>query len=183
MASPIGHTLSGLALYAAARGRGRGGWPPLEEGLGVLAASNLPDLDLVAGLMAGDSSRWHHQYTHSLLFALTVSICIYLAAVLVKKSSNSGLRWALLGGALVLLHLFLDLFTLDLHPPIGLQVFWPFKEGYYAAPWPILERVERGWPSVRLLKVWFAIGFREVLIFGPILMATLFWKRKDRKSG
>jgi membrane-bound metal-dependent hydrolase YbcI (DUF457 family) len=173
MASPVGHSLSGLGLYLLA-GAGRGGRLfPAGDSAVVLLLSNLPDLDLLPGVLMGDSSLWHHLVTHSLFFALALSGCIMAAAVLIKGARGPGMRWAGLGGALVVLHILLDYYTADSRPPYGLRMFWPLSEGYYIARRTILDSVVRGPWSPDLPGIWLRIAAKEALIFGAFFLAAL----------
>ncbi len=173
MASPVGHSLSGLGLYLlASAGRGGRLFPPAETAA-VLMLSNLPDLDLLPGILVGDSSRWHHLATHSLLFAAALSVCIMAAAVLIKWTRGPGRRWAGLGGSLVVLHIMLDYFTADNRPPYGLRLFWPLGDGFYIAGRTFLDSVVRGPWSPDLPGIWLKIAARETLIFGAFFLAAL----------
>ena len=181
MASPVGHTLSGLSLYLLVRGRGAGGRLTVLEAATVVLVSNLPDLDLVPGLLAGDSSLWHHQVTHSFFFAFIVSVCILLALVLLKGADKIDGRMVIAAGALICLHVGLDFFTEDPHPPHGSQVMWPFSREYYLSPWTFLDRVRREPPNLAMIGEWALIALKEILIFGPPLLGIWWWRSRGVK--
>jgi membrane-bound metal-dependent hydrolase YbcI (DUF457 family) len=183
MASPVGHTLSGLSLYLLIRGR-TGTRLTLLEGVTVVLVSNLPDLDLIPGMLAGDSSLWHHRFTHSFFFAFTLSICIILALVLLKGAGEIDGRMVVAVGALICLHIGLDFFTEDPHPPHGSQVFWPFSREYFLSPWTFLDRVRREPPNLMMIREWVLIALKEILIFGPPLLGILWWRsRGENREG
>ena len=142
MATPYGHTLAGLSLFNL--WYPRAGFPQkkgaLVYGLVALGAS-FPDLDFIPGLILGQGGRFHHGYSHSLGFAIGVSL---LAAILVKWI-RPGFTFIKTGGfvlCLILSHLILDFFT---EAPKGFPLFWPFTETKFLSSIPILPRVERTW--------------------------------------
>lgn len=105
MPLPLGHTAAGLAIHDVyAKGRSTLGlWKTL---LFVTALTNLPDLDVLVGLIVyGNGNFFHRGPTHSLLFALIMTFLI----------SNSWRCWAriprvsyLLCFSLILSHIVAD---------------------------------------------------------------------------
>ena len=70
MSLPIGHATIGFTAYSLFCGNGLslGRW---KAPLGILVLSNLPDVDVVIGLiLRGNGSAFHRGPTHSLIFAL-----------------------------------------------------------------------------------------------------------------
>ncbi len=181
MASPLGHSLAGLALYLTLRKDGTTGFS-VPEAVAVVVVSNLPDLDLIPGFLSGNSSLWHHRATHSLFFALLVSVCILGASVLLKGAKKTSGRLVLTFGILICLHIGLDLVTFDDNPPRGLQVFWPFSREYFQSPVPLLDRVMRRDVDWELIVQWAKVALKEVIIFGPLLAGVVWWRRDDRKQ-
>lgn len=177
MASPVGHTLSGLTLKMLCQSNNKEKVFFSRETAAAIVIANLPDVDLIPGILTGDSSRWHHQFTHSFFFAVMVSVCIMAAAVLVRRAEGNVVRPALLGGGLIVMHLALDLFTADPQPPVGLQVLWPFSSAYFIAPWSPLERVLRGGFNPHMLLIWLKIALKEAVIFGPPMLGSLYWRK------
>ena len=68
-------------------------------------------------------------------------------------------------------HLFLDWLGVDLDPPPGLQVFWPFDSGWYISGLDLFRQTRRNrlltWPafSQNLLAI-----AQELAILGPIAL-------------
>jgi len=180
MASPVGHTLSGFSLYLLIRGKPGTRLTTLEAAT-VLVVSNLPDLDLIPGLVMGDSSMWHHRITHSFFFAFILSVCILLAPVLLRGANKIDGRMIVSVGAVICLHVGLDFFTTDPHPPHGSQVLWPFSREYYLSPWTFLDPVRREPIDPALLMEWASIAIKELLIFSPPLLGAWWWRRRGRK--
>ncbi len=76
MPLPLGHTAAGLAIHDLyAKGRSSLGlWKTLAL---VIALTNLPDMDVLVGLVfRGNGNFFHRGPTHSLLFALVAAFLI-----------------------------------------------------------------------------------------------------------
>lgn len=106
MATPLGHTLFGLALA-----RRLGVRSPAGMGAAVVAAS-FPDVDVLAGLaLHRDPWKLHRQHTHTLGFALSTGMLAGFAGV-VSAGSAEGDRDLIadsLAGALIVgSHVLLD---------------------------------------------------------------------------
>jgi len=69
MSLPIGHAIIGFTAYSLSCGNGSspGRW---KAPLGIFILSNLPDVDVVLGIvLQGNGSAFHRGPTHSLIFA------------------------------------------------------------------------------------------------------------------
>ena len=99
--------------------------------IGSVFIANLPDLDILPGVLQGDLSVFHHQQTHSLAAAILFGLLIGLLG---RWWQGNGVRWALWAGGLYLSHIILDLSLNDPSPPYGLQLLWPFSESYFMFP-------------------------------------------------
>jgi membrane-bound metal-dependent hydrolase YbcI (DUF457 family) len=105
MPLPLGHTAAGLAIHDVyAKGRSASGlWKTLAL---VIALTNLPDIDVLVGLIVhGNGNFFHRGPTHSLLFALIMAFLV----------SNSWRCWSkiprvsyLLCFSLILSHILAD---------------------------------------------------------------------------
>ena len=76
MPLPLGHTAAGLAIHDVyAKGRsGLGLWKTLAF---VIVLTNLPDIDVLVGLIVyGNGNFFHRGPTHSLLFALIMAFLV-----------------------------------------------------------------------------------------------------------
>lgn len=118
---PIGHTAVGLAVLEAASPSGarpRARWKTV---LWTAVLANLPDLDILAGLLwSGNGAAFHRGPTHSLAFAAAAALATLPAARRLPSlgAVSPGLRFGL-----VLSHLVSDL--LLSRGPVSL--FWPFQ--------------------------------------------------------
>jgi inner membrane protein len=140
------HTLTGVTLAQAGLGRSSRG-----AALALALASNLPDVDILAGLQGAAAYLEHHRdLSHSVVGAPVFALA--LAGVL--RATLKGSRFgALLGCSLlgVAVHVFMDLWT-----SYGTRVFAPFDRSWYA--WDVVFIVD---PLVLLL-----------------LLASVLWARR-----
>jgi LexA-binding, inner membrane-associated putative hydrolase len=117
MPLPIAHGLIGASVVAAFHSRplGRRNWMNLSLGalLGVF-----PDFDYLLNWVRFQGRGWHHDFTHSILFAALMG---WVAAAIVRR-----ICWkdAAVYGAAMLSHPLLDyVFTQSR----GVELFWPFS--------------------------------------------------------
>lgn len=169
MPSPVGHTLAGCCVAAAAAGRS----PRFVAA--VLLAANLPDLDFLGGLARPFGLAIAHQGpTHSLAFVATAAALLALA---LRRDArpHAAFGWLLAAGAA---HLLLDFFNFDDSPPIGIPFLWPLSEGYVHSPLVVFPGVDRDHPlslhNVRELLV-------ELAVTLPLL-ALLLRRRLPRPA-
>ena len=170
----IGHIAIGMAaskLYR--RGRGDTG-SRAGSMLGWAALSMLPDADVI-GFELGVRYRdeWGHRgATHSLLFAVGVSLAVWVVAALLRASSRRAAAFALL---VVASHPLLDTLTTG---GLGCALLWPFRLTRYFAPWrPIpVAPIGLAFFSARGLSV----AGSELLLFLPLFVYAL-WPSLDRK--
>jgi inner membrane protein len=83
----------------------------------------LPDLDFIPQLLTG--KKYHHTFTHSIVFAIIVAFVSGMIGWLLRRKF---LKVVLLTLLLYFSHLFLDFFT---GGGKGLQLFWPFAKTFY----------------------------------------------------
>jgi len=127
MATPLGHMLAGYAIYSFARGPKAGEQPGLVF-LGVFMA---PDLDLIPGLLAGQPALYHGGISHSLGFALLISLTV---AGICKMRGKVFLPVFILGFLAYSSHLLLDWLGPDGRPLFGIPVFWPISNETFLSP-------------------------------------------------
>jgi inner membrane protein len=140
MPSPVGHSIIGLALGAGFL-LPRTTWRKLFHEvwnrrflfLAILFLANLPDLDYLPGILVGDLHAYHHQFTHSLVFAVTLSAFTLVAWQRCRPPVTRTLTTLVY--ALLVSHLLADWMCQDGSEPYGIMWFWPFSERYTLAPW------------------------------------------------
>lgn len=182
MPSPVAHSLIGLGLAAAWR------WPagwrrsavaahlvrcwPVYGAAVVLA--NVPDLDYVPGLLAGDLNAWHHGPSHAVLWVVAVAVAVGLATC----AALPGRFVTAMGFSLLMMgsHLAADWLTLDIRPPIGIPLGWPFSTRALSAPWPLFPNFHKGNLSELFSATNLAPVLTELLLAGLLLALIIAWK-------
>jgi len=120
MPYPLGHTAIGLTTYELNGQKATPAQRLWVFGV-IMVLTNLPDLDILAGLIvAGNGQVFHRGPTHSLLFAIIVGFLASRAAGRLKVAPPLGFGMCT---ALVFSHVIADL--LFTHAPVSL--FWPFE--------------------------------------------------------
>jgi len=166
--SPVGHTLTGLAIgwFALPAGSTKRGTAIAMSAYVVLA--NAPDLPLP---MWGHD-RYH--ISHSLI-STTVGVAVVslLAGLCSRFLYRIPGRLILAGAAAWYSHILLDTYY---NHGIGLPVGWPISEARIALPIPCFSTISRnpiiGWHNVRVVAV-------EALVYGSILAAVVYMKFKS----
>ncbi len=140
MSTPVGHTLTGLSICflheAVCKKLGR--FRRLRRFCiryslkgyifaGFLAC--LPDIDFIPGVFTGDINQFHHCGTHSLGFAVIVSLSVWLIAKAKKIETADG--WGLISFLLIMSHLGVDYLTIDKRAPFGIPFLWPLSGKYF----------------------------------------------------
>lgn len=179
MPTPVGHVLGGMFSLAILKIN-------VKKQIGIsliaLLAAGLPDIDFLFGLVRGDANLYHHQFTHSLVFV--VSIGLVFAAVMSKAKVmqffNSFVLITVCGAS----HLILDLLALDTSEPFGMPLLWPFSGTYYISPMTIFSDVHRsGDAHSFFISLFNSHNLQTVLIEIAILVPlTLFAVLVSRKK-
>lgn len=177
MASPIGHSLVGLAVAdlsesgSAAR---RYWWYAL-----TLLSVNAADLDFLPGLVVGDVNRFHRSATHSLLAAVIFGLGVMVVARLWRLPA---VRAALVSTGLYATHLFLDFLSGNGAKPSGQPLLWPFARGEVISPWTPLAGIDHGtrgdalWQFIEVLLSLnnLQVILVEALLFAPLLLLARY---------
>lgn len=125
MPFPLGHTAIGLTTYEL-NGQKAAPTQRVWVFFYVLLLSNLPDLDMVAGLiMAGNGQLFHRGPTHSILFAIIMG---FLASRTARRFSAVPPLGFGLCTALIFSHVIADLIFTS--APVSL--FWPMEVHFTA---------------------------------------------------
>lgn len=182
MATPLGHSLAGYAIaqFTAPKGghRMRGWW------LLPIVMANLPDLDFLPGLLAGRPALYHHGVTHSLGFALLISLGVTGIYRLRKRPFPATFHLCFLA---YLSHLLLDVLSPDGRRPYGIPLWWPLSAAYFTGPVALLLGVRHAGSSS--ISVWdwirsvlhpynLAALALETLWMAPFIL----WGRRYRQS-
>ncbi|MBI5815868.1 MAG: metal-dependent hydrolase [Nitrospinae bacterium] len=182
MPTPIGHSLLGLSIMAAAYGVKKPAFTKhgLKLAVFCVAAACLPDIDFVHwdgnGLTL--TGACHHGITHSIGFALFAAS---LAGLWAKLAKHDGWpKIGLLTFALVGSHVLADLFGVDGYAAngIGVPALWPFSGEYHIIP--ILPAADRA-NVFSMGSLWAMIV--ELFVFGGIFAVSTINAGRRRKSG
>ena len=173
MASPIGHILAGLIIDKSISIRKYNvGW--------IVFFALLPDFDFIFGIIASAPNKYHHGFTHSILFVLLVGLAGGLVVWLIDN------RQKFFGNSMVFMtaglsHLLLDWLAKDTSAPYGVPLLWPFSESYYIASVQIFSDIHRSsnidefFFSLLSTHNFLAIG-REILILTPFWVIFLLYR-------
>ncbi|HWP91069.1 MAG TPA: metal-dependent hydrolase [Thermodesulfobacteriota bacterium] len=185
MATPIGHSLAGLAVYGLLSPRNS----RIQLSLILLCVfmANIPDFDFLPGILKGKPALYHQGITHSIGFALTVSL---VATVVYRAISK---RWSFSSVFILcffsyLSHLIIDFFSPDAErPPFGIPIFWPFSDDYFVSPVSVFLGVRHASATHASTVEWIrgivdshnlvAIALEVILIIPLILFGRLYRKR------
>jgi membrane-bound metal-dependent hydrolase YbcI (DUF457 family) len=176
MPTPIGHALAGLAIAWSAESIRRVpfGTPALSTvaltGVGLATA---PDLDFIYPPV-------HRMMSHSITAVATVGVL----AALVARRANTRAPWlfAVVSALAYASHLALDATGADVKLPAGIQLLWPFTDGWFITSWEVFRATHvQGFftPSV-MLSNGLAV-LQELLILGPIVWGA--WFLRSRSTG
>jgi inner membrane protein len=188
MATPIGHALAGYAVYGFA------GRKEEQERLGLLlvcvALAIAPDLDFVPGLLFGTPALFHQGITHSIGFALVVSV---VAAAVYRLVIGKGFIVVFFLGFLSYTsHLLIDYFGPDIRMPYGIPVLWPISGEYFISPVQVFLGTYHAESTSATTGEWIrgmlhlhnvsAIAWEIALIAPLILVGRWYRNRTSRRS-
>lgn len=149
MATPIGHSLAGYAVYVFAKGaKSRG---DRELMLLCIFAAMAPDLDFLPGLLVGTPALYHQGISHSLGFTLPLSLGLAGIGHLRGRSFS-----VVFGSCFIasLSHLVLDFLGPDTRPPYGIPLLWPISGEYFISPVPVLLGVRHATTAGTTTQDW-----------------------------
>jgi membrane-bound metal-dependent hydrolase YbcI (DUF457 family) len=190
MASPVAHTLVGLAFGLAwFLPRRRRSWRQVGRDAvaargplaGCALLANAPDIDYLFGIPFGDLNRLHQYSTHTLGWVLVLVVGLWLLWIR-RRSDRPWLKLLFLF-ALGVSHLALDLITEDTGAPFGIPALWPFAGRRIFLPdWAVFWYLgKRNWGS---LVSWHNAGalLREIAFTLPLPLVIL-WLKTRRPAG
>lgn len=169
MPSPVGHTLFSLSIMRIA------GKKILKNKFLILLGlffGLFPDIDLALILFLGfkEGGKYHQLYSHSIFIA----ILIFLLLLALSKN----LKLSLFLSSLTLFHSILDIFSVDLKPPIGVPIFAPFSS--FTINIGILPKIEKSSLSSLFSKNNIEAMIVEIAVFFPLLLVIyLLSKNKE----
>jgi inner membrane protein len=185
MATPLGHSLAGFAVYTFVPSVKR---DRLGLALLCIIMANAPDLDFLPGILAGRPALYHQGITHSIGFALLVSLGTAAVYRVWGQSFSLIFTTAFLA---YLSHLVIDFFGPDGRLPYGEPLFWPISDSYFIAPTPVLLGVHHVASTFGSTQEWLrgiftahnirAIIFEIVLIL-PFALFGLWFQKSSNEN-
>ncbi len=173
MSSPIAHSLAGLGIGFLSWRKVFKTTLTWKAVLFCVVVANLPDFDVIPGIFAGDINLYHHDYTHTFLFAFIVSLVVFAAG------AKNRMKWAYMAFLLVLSHFLIDYITIDRSPPIGLPLLWPFSDIRFKWEFAFLPVVARGSSLISILNPQnIRTAAIEAAVFLPPAILSYFLYRK-----
>ncbi|HNR93358.1 MAG TPA: metal-dependent hydrolase [Kiritimatiellia bacterium] len=186
MSSPVGHSVIGAAfgvLYFLKPAGRRGLWVQAAEKwpwiLGAALFANLPDIDYIPGVMAGELNLYHHGVTHTLGWAALVSLLVWIP---LRPKGARGRELSLIF-LLLFSHLALDWVTADGKEPYGIMILWPFSNNYFISEVPLLPHLRKADFTELLDPYNFRIMAVEILRTLPVLLLALACKLFGGRRG
>jgi membrane-bound metal-dependent hydrolase YbcI (DUF457 family) len=164
MPLPFAHSLLGASIVALIYPKTeKRFWLPLSIGA-ILANAADFDFGLVFLLSSKD---WHRGFSHSIFFAIIVSLLMFLTCRFkrIKESSAFSLAFAS--------HFLLDFITTKIGD--GIELFWFFNPERFGLNWFSLSEYPSKMSALELITTIVV----EIIIFMPILLLVLFF-RKDK---
>lgn len=177
MASPVGHSLAGLAVYLAATPRDRLGWALWRNWRRIavfMVLANLPDLDFAIGFFVwGDAERIHGGVTHGLPVAAAIAAVLALGFPGGMSRGRSFLVYL----AAIASHGLIDLFTsfhgVGLVPTYGVSILAPLSDAKVVLPVSLFFGVSHGSLAKLLSLHNVSVVLYEILVFGTLLGVLL----------
>jgi len=174
MPSPVGHTLFTLSVM---RLSGKETFKSKFLLLLGLFLGLSPDIDLALIIFFGfkEGGKYHQLYTHSIFFVIIIFLFLFFF--------SRNLKLSLTLSSLVLFHIILDIFSVDLKPPIGVPILSPLSSLSFNIG--ILPKIEKSSFSSLFSKNNIHAMLVEIAIFLPILLTVYFLtaKRNDGSKG
>lgn len=184
MSVVVGHTITGYAVAELQPANPFNAWWKTAAFVAVVA--NLPDLDLLVGLLVDRPLDFHHGPTHSLAAALAFGAIAGLLATLLKRRFWS-FFW--LSAAVYASHVLLDAVAPERSGPhSGVALFWPVTGQRLSLPVPMpdwlfqalaLEGGESGQGFLSALVGWDTVLVMgaEAVLFAPLLGVAILIRR------
>jgi membrane-bound metal-dependent hydrolase YbcI (DUF457 family) len=177
MPSPIAHFGMGYVIYRYYKDRlpqdQRRLWRfPLQLVM-VVGLSMLPDLDVIPAIIFRDMRAYHNNFSHSLLFAVPVSLLVAGVFHQIYRSNF----WLCFLICLISydLHVIMDALTAER----GVMIFWPLTQNRFSFPIKVFYGVQWGLGWFSLWHLWTI--FTELLFVIAVMgVVNYFEKRRNR---
>lgn len=175
MPSPIAHAAMGYAIYTITRKH----LPQLDaqKVAGPISASLvasvgfslLPDMDVIPAVLSGNFAAFHNNFTHSLIFGLTIAVVA--AGVAWFADRRNALSWFLLALGCYTVHIGMDFLT----PGRGVMLLWPLTPDRFEPAFFAFYGVHWSDPLTSMRHVWTVLT--EFVFVSVITTGALAYRR------
>lgn len=184
MPTPLAHGLAGFAMGRTVRSR----WRAWHFAVIAFLITQVPDLDFIPGVLAGDPGMYHRIATHSIFGAMVISVPIAALLAWLAPLPGEGpgrsrrfLRWYAFVLPVYGTHLVLDVLSPDTIHNSGVQILWPLSNVYVRAPIPLPAALagffdlEFGPDTAGFFQTFFSLHaagvfLADALLFSPVLL-------------
>ncbi|MBN1559536.1 metal-dependent hydrolase [candidate division KSB1 bacterium] len=176
MPTPVGHLLAGAILFKSQQVN-----VSFLMFLFILFFALLPDFDFVFGFFVGDPNRYHHLFTHSIVF---VAIAGTVGGIIFAKWCNENIIFSsAIFVSAGISHVILDCLAVDKSEPFGCPLAWPFSQKFVIFPAPLFSDVIRSSDSSSFFQSLFNLHnlkavFVEIIVLAPVLFMVWILRRK-----
>ena len=181
MASPVGHTILGIAVSSLF-------WKQFAFKKwvfwgAVLLFANLADFDYFFGFFTGNPNAYHRLWTHSFGFVLFTGIIVLLRCRMTTRTWD--FRWPVFVMILMSSHLIIDYLGMDTRGNIGIPLFWPISSECFISPVSVFRDIHKSHSShnfVQSLFSWYngITVLLEVAVAIPFVI-LIFYLNKLKK--
>jgi len=177
MATPIGHALGGIVVYAT----GEKSQFDIKLFLATLFFAVIPDIDFLFGFVVGKPNLYHHGFTHSFVFVICIGVA---GAWLLSLKNRKMFRfYTIMFISSGVSHLIFDLLTIDGTAPLGAPVLWPFTNDYFIFPFLVFLDVHRADNSAQFIQSMLNMHnlrtvMQEIFIITPVILFILWFKKR-----
>lgn len=168
MATPVGHSLAGYVVFGLSgetQGPRKARWLLL-----YICLANAADLDFLPGTLIGRPALYHQGISHSLGFALVVSLAV--AGVCRLWGASFAAMFALSCTAYAS-HLMMDFLGSDTRPPYGIPILWPISGEHFISPIPIFWGVRHAGSAAGSTLEWL-VALLHPYNLGAIALEVIF---------
>lgn len=177
MPTPIGHSLISLIFFKKFKHQlYKLSWYDIFV---FILLGNIADIDFLPGYLIGFPSKFHHTFTHSIVFSLFIGSAFGFIYYLFNKKSL--IKVSLIFCLVCFSHVLADFFGVDTSFPFGVQMFWPIWDGYIISPVPIFLDITRSSNSSDFFSSIFNYhNLKAVVVEIVICLPFLFLIKKNR---
>lgn len=178
MPSPIAYLGVGYAIYHQYKNKlpqdQRSFWKIPFQLAVVAGLSLLPDLDVVPAILFKDMRAYHNNFSHSIFFAIPVSLII--ASVFQRVYRSNFWMWFMICLLSYDLHVVMDALTAER----GVMMLWPLTQDRFSSPIKIFYGLQWGLGWFSIWHLWTIVT--ESFFVGIILTAVNYFDKRRNQA-